>query len=160
MKVRYIFISTLIFFGQGNGWLGAKAIANQAHIKDSSESNQLNSGLSELTWSYRIIITELNGTDLPSMLNKLSTQDQALAERKIALFIVTGKQVLRYHAKGKTEATSLIDITQAQNRLRQANTLLIGLDGGTKGVYESLNLRRIFADIDGMPMRRSELGRF
>ncbi|MEM0912037.1 MAG: DUF4174 domain-containing protein [Pseudomonadota bacterium] len=42
-------------------------------------------------------------------------------------------------------------------RMDKHNGLLIGLDGGTKMRFESLNLPHIFETIDVMPMRKAEL---
>jgi 2-keto-3-deoxy-galactonokinase len=56
-----------------------------------------------------------------------------------------------------------LDLVELKRRLENKQSILIGLDGGTKSFYDidasGIDIKQVFADIDGMPMRRAELKR-
>lgn len=53
--------------------------------------------------------------------------------------------------------TTESELSSIQQRLRGRKIILIGLDGGIKAGYDHFDLKEIFKEIDGMPMRRAEL---
>lgn len=155
MKLSYILFSSFLFLGFSNA---AGAVVSTSSLPKTFAKQNACVDLASFTWQHRVLITQVNSSHLSSLLNLLSKNDEALIERKLAVFIVGNNKVARYHNSSKFENTGKpICIAEANARMRNKHTILIGLDGGTKGVYSELDLRAIFADIDGMPMRRGEL---
>lgn len=80
-------------------------------------------------------------------------------ERKMLIFYITPKKYKRIHANEGWQQTNTV-----YNQYKKATTsfemVLIGLDGEVK--YRSATqqaYQKLFAIIDGMPMRRRELRR-
>lgn len=114
-----------------------------------------NSALHDLRWQARIIITKIASEEsLSEVKQTYLINKQAFDERQIIIFAVTDN---KFDVFG--ELTKQIKQAEILERLNKAHTLLIGLDGGNKVVYDSFDVRQIFADIDGMPMRRAEINK-
>ncbi len=160
MQILLIFSLTLLFVSMQSRSIETFAQANISYAYiglaiTSPIKNKL-TGLASLNWQNRIIITQTNSAKLPELLSLLQSHALFLQERKIATFIVLNDQVYVYTNNGTVLNSTLLSLSEAHSRLRDKHSILIGLDGGTKGVYDSLDLQRVFADIDAMPMRRSE----
>lgn len=119
-------------------------------------STQANT-LSQQRWKNRIVIFKTSQEEINAKAATLNQNSAALTERKLLIFAVSDDKTLVFTKQGEFSETTLVSLQEATSRLRNQNCILIGLDGGTKQIYEDLALKQIFADIDGMPMRRSEL---
>ncbi|WP_371194001.1 DUF4174 domain-containing protein [Glaciecola sp. SC05] len=123
--------------------------------------------LSDWQWQYRVLI--INIEDLQStddLLDALSDNSQMIKERKLKVLLLKGLELVEAPTTGDAliERTSL-NAKAIQQGLAGKTSVLIGLDGGLKSFYDwptanqSINLRQVFADIDGMPMRQQQLRR-
>jgi hypothetical protein len=97
------------------------------------------------------IASEQELTSLEQQLQKLWPEFE---ERKLIVFAIYKE---RSYALTPQSSYSKQNIEEITKRLNNRHTLLIGLDGGSKAVYDSFDSKQIFADIDAMPMRRSRL---
>ena len=115
------------------------------------------SSFSDFHWQSRIVITQINDSQsIGPIEEEINQYQSAIADRKLVVIVVNSDKLWIFPSTSVNQ-TSLHQT--AVSRLKSANTVLIGLDGGTKGVYETLDWQAIFNDIDGMPMRRAELER-
>lgn len=107
--------------------------------------------LQDLRWQNRILIGELpaEGGYWQHLLNAPA---QA-RERKLVVLLSQGDKWIHNPVHLPLQALPLW-VKQSPGEL-----FLIGLDGGIKARYElgNVKLSEVFADIDGMPMRRAEL---
>ena len=119
-----------------------------------------NNHLSQQRWHSRVVIFKTTQAEINAKAALLSQNSAALIDRKLLVFAVSDNKTLVFNQHGDKQGefseTTLVSLQEATSRLRNQNCTLIGLDGGTKQVYEDLALTQIFADIDGMPMRRAE----
>lgn len=115
------------------------------------------SKLRDYRWQYRVVLTQVDSQSAAEeMQQALQVKWQEYEERKLAVFvIIENKTILRISDKGLKSQP--LDIEEVNTRMKSRHTLLIGLDGGSKSVYDSFDPRQIFADIDAMPMRRAQL---
>lgn len=123
-----------------------------------SEEGPNTQGLADYRWQHRVIITRAESPLALVELNKrLAPHWPALEERKIAIFVIleSEEDEIKRIFKDRKESPELSK-QEVNKRLGKKHTLLIGLDGGSKSVYDSFDLRQIMADIDAMPMRRAE----
>lgn len=112
--------------------------------------------LSDYRYESRIVISRFAASShIQPILARLDSQSDELAERRLRVFLVSENEVSEW--KGENIEESLQQ--EIIKRLGDFHTLLIGFDGDNKSSYESLDLPRIFVDIDGMPMRRLELNK-
>ena len=113
--------------------------------------------ISDYRWQKRIVIHKTQANKLPVIVDKLKTYKLGLHERKLLFIFITDNNTYTLDYP----YTKTHPITQNQDtytaRLKGKNTILIGLDGGTKAFYSKLDIKQIYADIDAMPMRRGEL---
>lgn len=102
--------------------------------------------LKDLKWQNRIILIDTMEDD------ELGVQQRAILESD-----TTGVAERNVRLIFSTDATYSDKIQRALDRHR---ILLIGLDGSVKVERdEPLDLKTLFAIIDGMPMRQSEIDR-
>jgi hypothetical protein len=116
--------------------------------------------LDELRWEYRVLLISKPNDD--TLLTSQLTQNASeLNERKLLVFIVSENTTRIYQPNNSDRIAINIDTATLKNRIGDKPAILIGLDGGTKSFYEfknsTVDLKQVFADIDGMPMRRAEL---
>jgi hypothetical protein len=111
------------------------------------QMDNLNS-LKELRWKHRIVLTsEPVKADI--------VDENKILDLRILYFSTNPKPSTNY--SGKTSEKLWMECEQLL--ARESKVVLIGLDGGIKEVYDSLDWSQIFSDIDKMPMRRAELKR-
>jgi len=117
---------------------------------------QETTSLREQKWEKRVVIFKGSNEELSAKVALLAQNKAEIAERRLLIFAVSDGKTLLFDERGEFSETSLVSVQEATSRLRDQNCILIGLDGGIKEVYGDLALTQIFADIDGMPMRRAE----
>lgn len=110
-------------------------------------------------WKDRVLIISTNnekGIDFQKQINLLENLDQELKERKLIVYqIIHNKYKLNFTESYKLLNSSSKKYVSTKDGLQ---VLLIGLDGGIKLKQNSiLNAEKLFAIIDGMPMRKREL---
>jgi hypothetical protein len=111
--------------------------------------------LSQYYWENRVLITTIKSAQaLTSLEEQLTELWPAFEERKLIVFAIYKKRIYQLSPQSSDSKQS---VQEATKRLNSRHTLLIGLDGGSKAVYDSFDNKQIFADIDAMPMRRSRL---
>jgi hypothetical protein len=102
-----------------------------------------------------LIVTTGNDLARGTIRQLLMRSREKLIERK--LVVISKENNTAEIIWGDVTIISLLDNQSIQRRLGEHKAVLIGLDSATKAVYDSFDLTQIFADIDGMPMRKSEL---
>lgn len=118
-------------------------------------------GLASVRWEYRPLLI-FTPTDLDKRLSRqttmLANEAAGLVDRKIAVYIVERDRVFTTFGAPAPAARA----TTLRRRFRIPDdtfrVVLVGLDGGAKySEDEPISTDRLFAVIDGMPMRRQEL---
>ncbi|MFC4700675.1 DUF4174 domain-containing protein [Glaciecola siphonariae] len=119
--------------------------------------------LSSLHWQYRSLVIPLGSANPNAeLLVQLNQNKAAIEERRLRVMFVTNSHLIIHtgqHYDIETAKTCRNIVTQDANK----RPFLVGLDGGLKSIYEvyeedrSFDLKAVFADIDGMPMRKAEL---
>lgn len=113
--------------------------------------------LSDYKYQHRIVVVQQSEVlPLESVVQLYNENKAGIAERKIKLLFLTNNKVMDV---GDEVKESHLSVAMLKTRIRDKTLILIGLDGGTKTYYDRLDIKMIFADIDGMPMRRAELRR-
>lgn len=108
--------------------------------------------LSDYTWEKRLLIVNQSLTSDTQIANLSKFKDEIQA-RRLLIFLLQQSTVKAY----STDETYVELTDEIKNRLKGSAAVLIGLDGATKRTYKSLSIQEVFANIDTMPMRRSEL---
>lgn len=113
--------------------------------------------LQDFRWQKRLLLVHPSDEAALNQLTVLIDQHQSeITERKLQIFVTWRNRLLTFpEAEHNLKATEVLRELVGQ----QAQMLLIGLDGGIKQNDEQvpINFDKIFALIDGMPMRQSEL---
>lgn len=118
--------------------------------------------LSDYTWENRLIVlvdTGLETSAMRSQLKILEAKTDELNERDLLLFQLTPKTLVSVSPNGKK---IMLPTTETYRSLSIPidfkGIILIGKDGGVK-LKKSFEVPAadIFAVIDGMPMRKSEI---
>lgn len=126
-------------------FISAGAFAVKAN---SAQANML----SQYYWEHRVLITSIGSeAELATLEKQLNDIWPELEERKLIIFAMGNKKVYQLSPEVVTSKQNLEELTL---RLNKHHTVLIGLDGGSKRVYDTFDDKLIFADIDAMPMRR------
>lgn len=128
-------------------------------VLDAKEHTSLKlNSLKDYQWQFRILLINTDKIEkLEIFKEQLVQQREELDERKMMVIIVREENSdIVFPTVNDT-----INSYELVTRLKHADALLIGLDGGSKVTYEitngQLNWLQVYADIDGMPMRRAEL---
>ncbi|MGB3724541.1 MAG: DUF4174 domain-containing protein [Glaciecola sp.] len=112
--------------------------------------------LNDAKWQHRVLVVKTNNeAELNKLTGILAKHAAAIHERRLIVFALSNKDVLAF--TDHSLEVSNIQANELLSRLRDKKVLLIGLDGGSKTVYDELTLKQVFAQIDGMPMRQREL---
>ena len=121
---------------------------------------ELNS-LGQLIWEHRIIIINAKNNDSANIEKTIRDQKLEIDDRHILWFIVS-KQAekidIANNYLGKLNPSFHKEVLSYVNEGHKRVTL-IGKDGGIKAQSNTLKLNDIFALIDTMPMRISEMNR-
>ncbi|WP_170063310.1 DUF4174 domain-containing protein [Polaribacter porphyrae] len=110
-------------------------------------------------WKNRVVLIFSDSKDdekLQNQINILSKEKEGLAEMKLLIyrfsqgFFTTNFNTIWF--------SSTLKIRKYKKKSEDFKIVLIGLDGGIKMKQTTLlSAEKLFAIIDGMPMRRSEL---
>lgn len=120
----------------------------------SAEPNPLGS----FRWDYRIILVAAPVAEVEDIANELKEAKAGINERDILWFVFGGESFATNYteslAKG-FEKTVSDNYFKKSGKKREVR--LVGKDGGVKEKADNLDLERLFALIDSMPMRRAEM---
>lgn len=112
-------------------------------------------------WKNRVLLIytdDKNADDFKHQIKVLSEDKKGLAERKLVVYQFTKNDFTVNF--DKVWLTSNYFIKNYVHNNETFKVLLIGLDGGIKLEQNKiLSLEKLFAIIDGMPMRKRELKR-
>jgi len=109
--------------------------------------------LTSLRWQHRIIVADGR---IPDAAERLRAAGPAIDERDILWFLVSPEGLLSNYAGGIGDALAQ-DLRERYLDATDTRVVLIGKDGGVKSSEPDLDLQRLFARIDAMPMRRREM---
>lgn len=115
----------------------------------------MHSRLDELRWQKRVVIHHLDSTkELLDIERFIHVNQTEFDERKLIVFLLYDNRLIK--------SLPVIEISpslskQIEELAVSTKTFLIGLDGGIKHSYSTLDWLTIFSHIDGMPMRKVEL---
>lgn len=125
------------------------------HMARSSESP-----LEPFRWEQRIILVSAPQAESESLLARLKAAEAEINERDIHWFVFTTESSATNYQSG-LPADFRADVMGRYFKDAGGATQvrLIGKDGGVKLREETLNIDRIFALIDTMPMRQAEMRR-
>jgi hypothetical protein len=110
--------------------------------------------ISSLKWKNRIIL--VNTISSKNSILKVFEQNKAeINERDIVWFVIKDKSV-DSNFNGNLSNNFLFNLN-TKFKGKPLKVVLLGKDGGVKSVNENLDLKAIFLQIDGMPMRQFEI---
>jgi hypothetical protein len=112
-------------------------------------------------WESRVLLIfndDKNADDFKNQIKILSENKKGLTERKLVVYQFTKNEFTTNFIEVWSSSNSLYK--KFVNNKDRFKVLLLGLDGGIKLEQDRiLSPEKLFAIIDGMPMRRSELKR-
>ncbi|TXD53883.1 MULTISPECIES: DUF4174 domain-containing protein [unclassified Polaribacter] len=115
--------------------------------------------LEKHAWKNRVLLIfskEENAEVLKKQLKILEKDKKGLCERKLEIYRFTPKSFSQNFDEVWSVSTYLFD--RYGDTANEYQVILIGLDGGVKMKQAVvLDLEKLFAIIDGMPMRRVEV---
>jgi hypothetical protein len=139
-------------FKTPNVVITALALLIAVHVSAIAESKNT---LNDYWFSKRVVLVKTTALDAKALSSLLHEYSFELSDRRLVVFSIINEEVEGLFTP-KNETLELSE-TQLKSLDAQNSVFLIGLDGSLKSSYQSLELDKIFADIDRMPMRRSEL---
>jgi hypothetical protein len=113
--------------------------------------------LDSFKWQYRLLIIDVSmHTDRSALESLLNAHVKDIEDRKLRVILYTQDAIV----EAFTNTPLLLEREVVENMLANKYSILVGLDGGIKSFYEpsanTIDINQVFADIDGMPMRRLE----
>lgn len=121
-------------------------------------SNKHFKDLSAYQYQHRVVLIRQTENVKLSALNEQIKQAQSgITERKLKILLLDDKLVFDITRGQENQVITRLSANELAKRMSDKTVILIGLDGGTKVFYNKVDFNAIFADIDGMPMRRAEL---
>jgi hypothetical protein len=151
--------------------LSSEALSSEALPSEALTLEEL--PLETLIWENRVLIVDAKTSTSADILAKqFETHANQMWDRKlIALLLIDDSVIeLRFTQEGMTTLPSSTSKSpsnsirfkysesELRKRLSGKQSILIGLDGGTKSAYTlnngQIDIKQVFADVDGMPMRR------
>ena len=115
-------------------------------------------------WQHRVLIIKTNAKDSNTYLQQIEefkNLEEQMKERKLVVYSIVKKEYVLINFEHTTPYSSGIISKEVEKKLDPGETfevLLVGLDGQTKlRKTELLSKADLFAIIDAMPMRRSEM---
>lgn len=111
--------------------------------------------ISEFEWQKRIILV-LSDRNTDEDIALLKHADDEIHDRHIYWFVLQHNHVISNYPE-QIDQKFVIEMKK-YFRNDGNNVLLIGKDGGIKNRSSTLDLGRLFALIDTMPMRQAEMG--
>ena len=113
--------------------------------------------ITELKWQHRIILIK-EDTSCDQHIKSLINAKLEINDRHILWFLICNNKLETNYA-GTVDSDFINNISNKFFVNNNDKVILIGKDGGVKRRTESLNLIGLFALIDTMPMRQSEMRR-
>ncbi|TXE12380.1 DUF4174 domain-containing protein [Algoriphagus aquimarinus] len=117
--------------------------------------------LSSHQWKNRVIIVHSNDSTSPlfkSQILELKEHQKGLEERRLIIYQTTTEQFKKGLREDANWHKSENDLQHIKKSETVFEVTLLGLDGGIKlRKNELLTCEELFATIDQMPMRRSEI---
>lgn len=105
-----------------------------------------------------IYSSDKNAPKLSKQLSILSQDKEGLAERKLVIYSFTKNTYRKNFEKNWKESNSLFK--KFVNKKDNFTVWLLGLDGGVKLKQQGIiSTQKLFAIIDGMPIRKRELNK-
>jgi len=118
--------------------------------------------LSKHQWKNRLILVltnDITNTNYQNQLKAFQTEKEGMKERKLLVYHITPTQYCIENDNKEWHNSSKLHKNYKQTNA-PFEVILIGLDGQIKLTQnEILHTDKLFAIIDGMPMRRAELRR-
>jgi hypothetical protein len=113
--------------------------------------------LDSFKWQYRLLIIDVSmHTDRSALESLLNAHVKDIEDRKLRVILYTQDAIV----EAFTNTPLLLEREVVENMLANKYSILVGLDGGIKSFYEpsanTIDINQVFADIDGMPMRKLE----
>jgi hypothetical protein len=144
---------TLIWLGIGLLLMAPRAEAGTDMEGDSSVDTL--KAVGELKWQNRVILVWPEG-DARDEIAMLDGADPEIADRHILWFVLGPDSLTTNYPSAIGD--DFVDETAARYRNeKESVVILVGKDGGVKRRSVRLDLDDLFALIDTMPMRRSEM---
>ena len=120
-------------------------------------TNKTLKSITELKWQHRIILIK-EDTSCDQHIKSLINAKLEINDRHILWFLICNNKLETNYA-GTVDSDFVNNISNKFFVNNNDKAILIGKDGGVKRRTESLNLIGLFALIDTMPMRQSEMRR-
>ncbi|MFO8027110.1 MAG: DUF4174 domain-containing protein [Opitutales bacterium] len=116
------------------------------------------SPLASFRWDYRIILVSTPAANAENVVSEFKSSCDAINERHILWFVLGGESVATNYAEPLPESfpTEVLKY-YFKDASDETEVRLIGKDGGVKEKADALDLDRLFALIDSMPMRQAEM---
>jgi hypothetical protein len=131
----------------------AIAVAVSLPAVASATENAPLTELASLRWQHRILVVDGR---IPGSVVRLRAAQPAIDERDIVWFVASPDGLLSNYP-GEVGDALAQDLDERYFGRSDARVFLIGKDGGLKSSERELDLQRLFARIDAMPMRRREM---
>jgi len=109
-------------------------------------------------WLHRIILIKEDIACNKQYAQSLANSKAAIDDRHILWFLICDGEMQTNYA-GELDDHFMGNISEDYFVRDDVNVILVGKDGGVKRRTDSLNLDELFALIDSMPMRQSEMNR-
>lgn len=115
--------------------------------------------LDSFRWNYRILLVAAPATEVEERVAELKAAQAGIDERKVLWFVIDRQSVTSNHKQVLEEDFQSEVLKRYFKSIKAENTAvrLIGKDGGVKERAKTLDLARLFARIDAMPMRQAEM---
>lgn len=123
--------------------------------------NTIGQNIKNHQWENRVLLiysSDKNAPKLSKQLSILSQDKEGLAERKLVIYSFTKNTYRKNFEKNWKESNSLFK--KFVNKKDNFTVWLLGLDGGVKLKQQGIiSTQKLFAIIDGMPIRKRELNK-
>lgn len=127
--------------------------------------------LETLIWQNRVLVIDAKTSENADILAKqFENRANPMWDRRLIALLLKGDSVIELRFTQENMETfppsqsssynkqTAYSVSELRKRLNGRQSILIGLDGGTKSAFTlnsgQIDIEQVFADIDGMPMRR------
>lgn len=115
--------------------------------------------LKSFRWDYRLILISAPATEAKERVAELKAAQAGIDERHVLWFVFDGQSVITNYRQPLGEGFRAAVLERYFKEVDPVSTALrlVGKDGGIKERAGQLDLAQLFARIDSMPMRQSEI---
>ena len=113
--------------------------------------------LKPFRWDYRIILVSAPADLVKDRIAELSKTKSAIEKRQILWFVLGGESIATNYTEPLPQSFDSDVVKRYFENSSKAQVRLIGKDGVVKEKASALDLKKFFARIDAMPMRRAEM---